>query len=52
LRDWQSHWPFPNLKFLGFNWVEPDMEDVFRAYSQGYEMDSRPEEAVGAELHP
>ena len=51
LRDWQSHWPFPNLRFLGFNWVEPDMEDVFRAYSQGYQMNSRAEEAVGAELH-
>jgi ABC-type multidrug transport system ATPase subunit len=51
LRDWQIRWPFPNLRFLGFNWVEPDMEDVFRAYSQGYEMDSRAEEAVGAGLH-
>jgi ABC-2 type transport system ATP-binding protein len=50
LRDWQSHWPFPNLRFLGFNWVEPDMEDVFRAYSQGYKMDSRAEEAAGAGL--
>jgi ABC-2 type transport system ATP-binding protein len=36
LRSWQNHWPFPNLKFLGFNWVEPDMEDVFQAYSKGY----------------
>ena len=36
LHSWQIHWPFPNLKFLGFNWVEPDMEDVFQAYSRGY----------------
>ncbi len=36
LRSWQNHWPFPNLRFLGFNWVEPDMEDVFQAYSKGY----------------
>ena len=27
---------FPNMRFLGFNWVEPDMEDVFLAYSRGY----------------
>jgi ABC-2 type transport system ATP-binding protein len=36
LHSWQIHWPFPDLKFLGFNWVEPDMEDVFQAYSRGY----------------
>jgi ABC-2 type transport system ATP-binding protein len=36
LRSWQNHWPFPGLRFLGFNWVEPDMEDVFQAYSKGY----------------
>jgi ABC-2 type transport system ATP-binding protein len=36
LRSWQNHWPFPGLRFLGFNWAEPDMEDVFQAYSQGY----------------
>jgi ABC-2 type transport system ATP-binding protein len=49
LRDWQSYWPFPDLKFLGFNWVEPDMEDVFRAYSHGYEQINSPtEEAVAA----
>jgi ABC-2 type transport system ATP-binding protein len=36
LHSWQIHWPFPNLRFMGFNWVEPDMEDVFLAYSRGY----------------
>ena len=35
LRSWQNHWPFPKLKFLGYSWVEPDMEDVFQAYSRG-----------------
>lgn len=33
---WRSQWPFPDLKLLGERWVEPDMEDVFTAYSQGY----------------
>jgi ABC-2 type transport system ATP-binding protein len=36
LREWQSRWPFPGLKWLGHAWVEPDMEDVFKAYSQGF----------------
>jgi hypothetical protein len=25
-----------DLNLLGERWVEPDMEDVFTAYSQGY----------------
>ncbi len=33
---WQKGWPFPDLRWLGHRWVEPDMEDVFTAYSQGY----------------
>src|SRR5580692_4449996 len=41
LRSWQNHWPFPKLKFLGYSWVEPDMEDVFQAYSQGYYLQRR-----------
>jgi drug efflux transport system ATP-binding protein len=41
LRSWQKHWPFPKLKFLGYSWVEPDMEDVFQAYSQGYYLQRR-----------
>ncbi|MGA3171509.1 MAG: ABC transporter ATP-binding protein [Chthoniobacteraceae bacterium] len=36
LRQWQTAWPFPGVKLLGHRWVEPDMEDVFKAYSQGY----------------
>jgi ABC-2 type transport system ATP-binding protein len=51
LRSWQSYWPFPNLRFLGFNWVEPDMEDVFRAYSQGYHRSDSREEATVAAGH-
>jgi hypothetical protein len=36
LEDWRQKWPFPDIKLLGERWVEPDMEDVFTAYSQGY----------------
>jgi ABC-2 type transport system ATP-binding protein len=38
LERWQDHWPLPEVKWLGHSWAEPDMEDVFRAYSQGYYM--------------
>jgi ABC-2 type transport system ATP-binding protein len=34
---WREGWPFPDLRLLGERWVEPDMEDVFTAYSQGYD---------------
>ncbi len=34
---WREEWPFPDLRLLGERWVEPDMEDVFTAYSQGYD---------------
>src|SRR5438270_2480829 len=37
MATWQTNWPFPDLKLLGERWVEPDMEDVFTAYSQGYD---------------
>ena len=37
ITTWQANWPFPDLKLLGQRWVEPDMEDVFTAYSQGYD---------------
>jgi ABC-2 type transport system ATP-binding protein len=33
---WREDWPFPELQWRGHRWVEPDMEDVFTAYSQGY----------------
>ena len=33
---WKENWPFPDLRWLGDRRVEPDMEDVFTAYSQGY----------------
>jgi len=34
---WKTRWPFPDLKLRGERWVEPDMEDVFTAYSQRYD---------------
>src|SRR5213082_849677 len=37
IATWQTNWPFPDLKLLGKRWVEPDMEDVFTAYSQRYD---------------
>ena len=37
LADWQRSWPFPEIKLLAHRWAEPDMEDVFTAYSQGYD---------------
>ena len=37
MEKWRQQWPFPELELLGERWVEPDMEDVFTAYSQGYE---------------
>ena len=35
--EWESAWPFDDLKWRDHRWVEPDMEDVFTAYSQGYD---------------
>jgi ABC-2 type transport system ATP-binding protein len=37
LNAWQTNWPFADLKLSGNRWVDPDMEDVFTAYSQGYD---------------
>jgi ABC-2 type transport system ATP-binding protein len=37
LARWQKTWPFPELKLLGHRWIEPDMEDVFTAFSQRYD---------------
>lgn len=39
---WKETWPFPDLRWLGQRWVEPDMEDVFTAYSQGYDAVLKP----------
>ncbi|HEY0368458.1 MAG TPA: ABC transporter ATP-binding protein, partial [Chthoniobacterales bacterium] len=36
LTRWSEHWPFADLQLKGHRWVDPDMEDVFTAYSQGY----------------
>jgi ABC-2 type transport system ATP-binding protein len=37
VEKWKTSWPFPDLKLRGERWVEPDMEDVFTAYSQRYD---------------
>ncbi len=36
LAELERDWPFPELTYLGHSWADPDMEDVFKAYSQGY----------------
>ena len=36
LAQWQRQWPWPDLKWTAHRWADPDMEDVFKAYSQGY----------------
>ena len=33
---WRENWRFEGLRLIGDRWVDPDMEDVFTAYSQGY----------------
>jgi ABC-2 type transport system ATP-binding protein len=33
---WRENWPYADIQWKGERWVEPDMEDVFTAYSQGY----------------
>jgi len=37
LAEWQRSWPFSDIQLLAHRWAEPDMEDVFTAYSQGYD---------------
>src|SRR5437868_11905847 len=37
VREWETRWPFDDIKWRGYRSVEPDMEDVFTAYSQGYD---------------
>ncbi|MBA2622192.1 MAG: ABC transporter ATP-binding protein [Chthoniobacterales bacterium] len=39
---WKEQWPFADLRWVGDRWVEPDMEDVFTAYSQGYDAVLKP----------
>lgn len=36
LAHWQAAWPWPELEWRSHRWAEADMEDVFKAYSQGY----------------
>ncbi len=42
---WEKEWPFPEFRWTGHRWVEPDMEDVFTAYSQGYRAVLKPIES-------
>jgi ABC-2 type transport system ATP-binding protein len=37
VEKWRRDWPFDDLRWRGERWVEPDMEDVFTAYSQGFD---------------
>jgi drug efflux transport system ATP-binding protein len=37
LEKWKRDWPFSELQLRGTRLVEPDMEDVFTAYSQRYD---------------
>jgi hypothetical protein len=37
IATWRENWPFPDIRLLGERWVQADMEDVFTAYSQGYD---------------
>ena len=41
LAAWQTQWPFAGVRLLDQRWVEPDMEDVFQAYSRGYNQQGR-----------
>jgi ABC-2 type transport system ATP-binding protein len=42
VNEWETKWPFDDLNLRGHRWVEPDMEDVFTAYSQGYDVLLKP----------
>jgi len=39
---WRAHWPFEGIQWKGERLVEPDMEDVFTAYSEGYQAMLKP----------
>ena len=47
LAGWLAAWPFPEITYLGHGWSDPDMEDVFKAYSQGYDSIINREVATG-----
>jgi ABC-type multidrug transport system ATPase subunit/ABC-type multidrug transport system permease subunit len=49
LKRWHQHWPFPDLKWLGYSWAEPDMEDVFNAFSHGHYSKDRPVAPLSAD---
>ena len=56
-RNWSragvKQWPFPDLQWKGHRWVDPDMEDVFTAYSQGYSAVLKPlPKAANRSGHP
>ncbi|CAN5487946.1 ABC transporter ATP-binding protein [soil metagenome] len=34
---WRAAWPFADIRWNGQRLVEPDMEDVFTAYSEGFD---------------
>jgi hypothetical protein len=36
IAELHKSWPYPELKWLGYEAVPPDMEDVFMAYSLGH----------------
>jgi ABC-2 type transport system ATP-binding protein len=44
LAQWKENWPFKDLRLVAHHWTEADMEDVFTAYSQGYDVMLRKEE--------
>ena len=44
VREWETRWPFDDIKWRGYRAVEPDMEDVFTAYSQGYDALLKPQQ--------
>ena len=41
LDSWLKRWPFENLRWLGYSLVEPNMENVFIAYSRGFHSENR-----------
>ena len=37
LEEWKREWPADGTRFVRERWVDPDMQDVFTAYSQRYD---------------